>query len=36
MFGLPLLILVFITLSVTGLRVMAAVNANPVDSLRAE
>lgn len=34
MFGLPLLALILITLSVTGLRVVRAVQANPVESLR--
>jgi putative ABC transport system permease protein len=36
MFGAPLLLLVVITLSVTGLRVVRAVLANPVESLRRE
>jgi putative ABC transport system permease protein len=36
MFCLPLVLLVLVTLSVTGLRVIRAVLANPVDSLRAE
>jgi putative ABC transport system permease protein len=36
MFGLPLLLLGVITLSVTGLRVVRAVRTNPVESLRAE
>lgn len=35
-FGLPLLALILITLSVTGLRVVRAVRANPVESLRME
>jgi len=36
LFVTPLLLLVFITLSVTGLRVVRAVLANPVESLRTE
>lgn len=36
MFGLPLLALILITLSVTGLQVMRAVRTNPVESLKAE
>jgi putative ABC transport system permease protein len=36
MFALPVLLLVLITFSVTGLRVLRAVRANPVESLRAE
>ena len=36
MLGAPLLMLILITLSVTGLRVVRAVRANPVESLRSE
>ena len=36
LFVTPMLLLAFITLSVTGLRVVRAVSANPVESLRAE
>jgi len=35
-FGLPLVVLILITLSVTGLRVMRTVRTNPVESLRSE
>ncbi|HEY4206593.1 MAG TPA: ABC transporter permease [Puia sp.] len=35
-FGLPLLLLILITLSVTGLQVVRAVRSNPVESLRME